>query len=495
MEVKAMQTGKYLIGSTILTALFFTTWAWSQEKNENVEKIENKSSQKRITIEEFQKLVKEKLPEFRINRITVEKAKNDLYATKSTSDTSLTGSWQYFRNKEYSTGGTFSIDHSKGTVSSIGLSKLVAPTGTQLSVSMDYTRSSTQGLNSLNNETLQINQYQPALTLTVSQPILYNAFGMIDRYARNNARMQLEIEKIQKQENDKSTVTAYAKLYYQWILYSQVEKILNQSVKNAKAQEAQTIRKFRYKLADNDDVQKARASRIQYENQLEQYHLSLQTIKSELNLILPINQYDPDPEELLKKSDTAISYQYPDIAFEKTRSYKILKKTLQQIEYLASVNRNKLLPELNLIGSVSQKSSADSQSEALSGINDTEYYAGFSVSYPLGNHEARSALKDAQLSLQENRYTIQKSRNSYETQSKSLRSSALSYKKQIALYEEQIKTLQSQLYTETQKYKQARINLSYVISTRNDIYQSKIDQLITRTNAILTWLDYRDLIR
>jgi len=478
---------KTIIG-LILFAGFFVNTLFSKELI--------KTNKKILLFNEYHKLLDKKIPDIKKNLISVKKSEEALKGSKFIYDTNLNASAQYFRQKPYSLGSSFIIDHKSGFAPSVGMNQILPYLGTRLNLSFQYSLSDTIGTNSITNQSSTISQYQPSVSLSITQPLLYNAFGVLDKYTYKDAKYKLEIAKLSQKENNKAIYTYYKKLYYNWIMSAEVLDILKKALNNAKRIEAKTRRQVRVRLSDNDDLQKSVASRIQYQLQYEQNLLNYKKIKKEINLIIDTSKYAPDKKLFEKTFDKYNKEKImADVKFVQTRNSRILKKNIASIKYQSSILQNKLLPELNLIGSVTQKSNADSVSSAFSNMSDTEYYVGLSMSYALGNSKAKSDLKQADLSIQELNQTYKSTNNSFDVKLKSLVSNITSYKKQHQFYKNYIKALNSQLYTERQKYKQARLNLSYLISTQNNIAATKINILTLRLSLILASLDYNDLIK
>lgn len=449
---------------------------------------------KYLSFEEFRRQLRQNLPAFRQNRLSVEKSKTRVESARGAFDTTLNASWQKFQQKQYQIGSTIEMDYARGQSALLGVSQTIAQTGTRVSSSLNYSDTKITGSDQT-GRVLSIEQVKPALSVEISQPILYNAFGLLDRYARNDARMQLEIDRLKKQNSDKSLENYYSKLFYQWHAYTSMLLITRQAIANARSLEAQSIRMRRARLADNDDVQKARASRLQYENQYQQYLINLQRVKNELREVVSIDNYRPDQSHLSRIFSSSLERSYPYVNFADTLDHRILQKSFEKLKYSLKVQKNRLLPRLDLVGSVTQKSNEESPASAFEKLNDTEYYAGFQVSYPLGNHEVRAAVKEAQLLVEELKLSMESTEKDYRTQVNNLIIAARIYKQQYNIYENKLKALRSQLATEEVKYRQARLNLSYVINTRNSIQQVELEILNLQVLMVQAALDYDALIK
>ncbi len=448
-----------------------------------------------LTLEGFREVLRKELPEFRKNLIAEERAGAKLTTAKGAFDPCLTGTGQWFNLKKYQVGAVFNMDYTRGFTSSLGLNQVVAPTGTRLGVSLNYTQAVVKGSSILElGRKREVLQAQPGVTVEFAQPLLYNAFGLLDRFGKKDASLQVEIEKLQRIEEDRRLENYYSKLYYQWIAYEQMLEILNESIANARNQEAMAIRMMRARLVDNDDVQKARSSRLQYENLYQQHSLALQKVVKELEPVVSLSEYRPDSAIVDRASEKALGRDYVPVSFEDTRTHRILKKTSEKIELSVKAAKNRLLPSLDIVGSVTQKSSEDDFADSIRNFSDTEYYAGFRASFPLGNRKAKGELRQAELALEELQAAADSARNRYDA-TLGVLEAAGTYRTGYALLEQRLAALRSQLATEQLKYRQARLNLTYVITTLNNIAQTRIDLLNLRLSILAVALDYDNLVQ
>ena len=111
--------------------------------------------------------------------------------------------------------------------SKIGLTKKIAQTGTEISTGAAYNRTEYGADGSAA-------YHYPSLYLKFNQSLLKNAFGIVDRYAVNNAKMQYDIEKLREIETNKTDINYYKKLYFTWIEYREELKLINSSYNRRK---------------------------------------------------------------------------------------------------------------------------------------------------------------------------------------------------------------------------------------------------------------------
>jgi|GEM_PF-364023 len=456
----------------------------SVEQEIQTEKSKKTAIKQGLDFNVYIKKITESLPELQSNRIALLQAKNEVNRSKSTGDINLSAGAEAYRNNEYS--GLSDNGNHKGYNVYGGLSKTVTSTGTDVALAYNYEKYSYSNFSNSSNYTA----HNPSLTLKVTQPLLNNFLGMVSKYTEKNARMQYEIEKLQLVENNKTVINSYKKLYFQWVLYSEILEELTRAISNSKKLVGLTSRRYKAGLADNDDYQTARVSVYDYEVKYREYLNSLKAIENQLKLYLDVSKNKPLGSEFQAFYDRAHSSSFKDIDFSNTKSAEIIRKTLSNLRYSKSVYRNKLLPELNVYGQVA----GENMSKEYDGtLKDRDYSVGFEFVYPLGNHSAESSLKDIELEIKSINQGYKETINTYKKNLWNYRSEFSTLKERIGLNVKTQSALKSQLATQRKKYRQARVTLSDVIETENSLTSSRIEYLTYKYNIISCYIDYSDL--
>ncbi len=437
-----------------------------------------------ISFNSYIKLINEKLPELKSNRIALLQAENEINRSKSTGDVNLSAGGESYRNN------TYSGINDKGNVNGYnfygGLSKTLTGTGTDVELKYNYDKYSYKKFSTINDYTA----HNPSLTLKVTQPLLYNFLGKVSSYSEKNAKLQYEIEKIKLQENNKSTLNSYKKLYFQWILYKEILKELSDAINNSKKLAALTARRYKAGLSDNDDYQAARVSVYGYEVQYREYQNSLKAIENQMSLYFSVRNNMPLKEEFEKFYDLSNKIKFETVDFSRTKSAEIIRKTMMELSYSKSVYRNMLLPQLNVYGQIAGENMSQEYS---SDLKDRDYSVGFEFTYPLGNHSAQSSLKDIELEIKSLNHEYEETLNSYRKNLWNYVSESGNLKERLVIKSESQKALKSQLDTEKTKYRQARVTLSDLIDTQNSLTSGEIDMLGYKYSLICCYIDYMDL--
>lgn len=443
--------------------------------------------QKTITYDEYITAIEQSLPELKDNETGVLSAENKVKSAKSNGDIYLNAGGSAYSTKTYS--GINDKGDAEGYNYYAGLSKTVTSTGTTLSSTYNYSKESYSHFSSASYD---YSYFEPSLTVKVTQPLLYNFLGKADRYSENNAKMQLEIAKFQLIENNRSVLNAYKKLYFQWIMYKEKIRNLDEAIVNSNILKEQIRKKVNAGLADNDDYQGSVTSVLSYENQRRENGTELKNIEHQMSLYLNMDSGVPDVKSFQDYYSKACSSGLDEITFKNTTSAKIMDMTMKNYSYSKGVYENKLLPELNVFAGITRKDISETQTYAM---NDTDYSVGFELKYYLENNAAESALKDIEIQIRSLAYEYKATENSYRKKLLGYIEYSKGITEQLGNKEKTLKALGLKLATERKKYNQARLNLSYVIDTENSITSEKNNILSLKYQIIGNYIDYMDLIK
>ncbi len=439
-----------------------------------------------LKYDDFIKRIESSLPEIKGNETDVMLAGNEIKRAESSGDIAVNA------GGEYSSAEDSSTTYGSGNVNTAGfytgLSKKLIPTGTSVSTELNYSKTRYSELASTPDYSI----YKPSVSLKITQPLLYNFLGKVDKYSEKNAKMQLDIERVKYIENNKSILNAYKKLYFEWILYKEIILNLEESISNSKVLEEKIRRQVKAGLSDEDDYQRAVASTLDYESRLDEYRTSLGKIENEIELYLHI-QAEPERGEFTRFFRESRLSGFEDVDFSKTNSARLIDLTMKKLDYKIEVSENKLLPEFNIYSQVTRKGISEDSASA-SKPDMTDYGIGFEFTYSIGNNSAESDLKEAEIGLMALKYEYESTFNDFRKGLSGYRISAEGIKRMLEKMDAVLKALASQLKTEKRKYSQARLNLSYVIDTENNIALKKIEMLELKNQLIGYYIDYKDLI-
>lgn len=463
--------------SVFLLHLVLSGMASAQDKSITVEKISYKN---------FIERVKLQLPELRKNRLQVEKAKNTLYGAGSDGDFYLTGESGYTKTDVLSQG---SSTEKKDYSSKLGVTKKITQTGTEITTGAAYNRTE------YSSDSSSAYHY-PSLYVKFSQSLLKNAFGTVDRYAVNNAKMLYEIEKLRETESNKTDINYYKKLYFSWIEYREELKMINNSIDTSKKLAESIKNRFRSGLVNSADLYSSAAVVLKYQIAYEELQTEMNAMETELSIFfndISSGNKVPDDAEFQEFYTSSSASPYLPVTFDRTTNAGIYRLTKENLKYTADVSENKLLPQLDLVAEYTKKSEDTAFIKSAENLNSTDYYLGFSFSYPLQNIENRSKLQETKLTIEEINSEYSISENSYQKSLNSIISRYKDFLRLSALREKRINTLEEKYRFELQKYQQSQLDLETLINTSIDITNERISLVQLKKKMIENYIDFTDL--
>jgi len=447
---------------------------------------------------DYVKSVITSLPEIRANGTNLLLQENALKKTKALSDINLNVNGSRSSTAQYSNSISAKSFDYVDTELGAGLAKKFTSTGTVVGVRGGYSRTGYEGIYPpppSGGGPLNSYLYSPYIGINLKQPVLYNFLGKVDRYAEKDAEMRVDVEKVRLIENNKISLNAYKKLYFEWILA--LKKIQNskKSIANAQTQLNQIGRNYQAGLSEEDDYQKTVATLLDYQQQLESNMITLNNIEHYLSLYVDaftLRPSDDDFEAFFNKSN---EFGYAFVEFSQTSYAKMLKLTMDRLAYSKGIFENKSLPELNITGGYTRKTLTPDSSEKFSHLNKNDWNIGFEFIYNIGNNLAEGELNDIQIQLQSLDYEMTIAENNYKKTLSNITTSANGTKDLLKQKTAYLAALQRQLAAERRKYGQGRLNLSYIIATENQISAANTAIVTLKYQLISNYVDYMDTIQ
>lgn len=445
-----------------------------------------------ISYSEFMTKISEALPQIRRNRIATKRAENAIVAGKSVFDTRLEASASWNKTWKYSYNPFSRTGYETDYAGALGLSKKFQ-TGTSISGGISYRKF--QSDIDYGSFSIPDAYYYPAYYVGFSQSLLKNSFGAIDRFAAKDAEMKKEIEILRVAQNDVTDLNAYKKLYFDWLESGLRLNLLKKTIDDAAVLRGRVNKKFQIGLAENDDLQNAAAAELQYRSAFEEESSSMKSLVDEIGLFIDMATLTPDEKELdlsLKQCD---EYSFGEVPFEKTRLAAIYRLTRENYQYAEKIAGNKLLPQLDILGTITRKAQDTAFSGAAKHIDDTDYYLGITASFPLENNAAESEKANAALAVEEINHEYDIALNNYRKNIALIGNNAKALKKMIDLSENRVRALESKYRTEEKKYLQARLDLTFLITTGQTLTAERLNLLRLKKMLIYHLIDHQDITR
>ncbi|HPJ70964.1 MAG TPA: TolC family protein [Candidatus Mcinerneyibacteriales bacterium] len=434
-----------------------------------------------LSLDHYMEKVTEKLPEIRQKLIAEEKASLNMIIADSYKDLTLSAGGSYSGTTGYS-----GYDYTNGLSLYTRMDKTLASTGATLSAGVEYDFT---GTDTAGNTT---ERFSPALTLDVTQPLLKNYFGTLDKIPYLKSKLDLQIRKLQTAEDLAALRTDFTKLYYQWASMKTAMGLLEKRIENARLMEEEIIRRFRNNLADADDVHQSHSTVLTYKESYAQTKRSIAQLKKQLAPYIELEGKTPDLGLYEALWQRAAEFEFAMKPFQETRAYHILATTLEQAGLDITLSQEKTKPELNLSAGLTFKTQEDEFSDSYK-IGDADYRVSLTFRMPLGNRAAKAGVSVSKLEYESLGLEIEKSAMTYEKSLGSLNALSEGNRELLELRRENLETLKSQYDAQRTKYNQARLELNSLIQTDNQITSEMIQINDLKYSLIENYLEYQYL--
>lgn len=472
--------------TTIFLFLTLSSWGQSPHAQEN-------SAKSTISYKEFMEKIRASIPHIRKNSLAVKRAENAKRAGESPFDTRLESSASWNKTWKYSYNPFSRTGYETEYAGSLGITKKLYSTGSVLSGGISYRQY--QSDIDYGSLTIPDTYYYPAYYAGFSQSLLKNSFGAIDRFASKDAEMKEEIEQLRASQNDDNDLNYYRKLYFDWLESIERLELFKKTIDDAVKLKERVNNKFRLGMAENDDVQNAAAAELQYRAAYEEESSAVKSLEEEIGLFLDQKNLSPDTTELTNYLKICEEYSFAEIPFAKTRLAEIYHLTKANYEYAEKVAQNKLLPQLDVVGTITRKAQDTGFAKAAGKVNDTDYYIGLSASFPLENNAAESEMENSRIAVEEISHEYNIALNAYKKNISTLANNAGALKKMIEFSRRRVLALESKYRTEEKKYLQARLDLTFLISTGQTLTTERLNLLRLQKTLVYHLIDHQDLTR
>ena len=455
-----------------------------------------------LSYAKYMENIRDLIPELKINAVTETNAEMNLLSAKSSGDVNLSA--QFGAVGKY---GSLSSGYSDPTLSpsigatgiqaGIGLGSLIPYTGTKWSVNLTHNSFLTGDLVSPDGTTTKFQNYQPSLTLEVTQPLLRNFFGALDRYPIKDAEYALNIAKLQRRLDDASVLVAYQKLYYQWIMYEKLLEYYRNMYITARRFENQMRDRYNNGLIDNDSYQNARTQTMLYSDYYAQNKIALDTLLTTVSFFFPVTNLQPDHTTWDSYLDLGSNMTMESVAFADSVNGQIAYQSKIRAEYALSAMKNGTLPSLDIVGSVSLNGVSPNTSgyfNSFGSMTNVDFFAGVQFSYPLGNRANEAQYKMAENSLYGIIAQYDMLEKDYNTQLKGYIYKFETYKNLMNSKRAQIRAINSRIATQLQKLDQGRLEIDDLLTSRLDLVATQTELLNLQYEFITTIFDYRALL-
>ncbi len=403
--------------------------------------------------------------------------KGALQSMRAMYDPRLSASYEY-RKKDQQiynfVGSPIAINDNKSFMTTLGLSKKVKATGTDISLS--YLRMDTSSMLGPTSNT----QINPSVTLKIAQPLWQDFMGIYSRMDSNKLEMQKELVALSVLEAKENYFLQATNLYYDWLSLSLAITPLSVSYQNAKLMYAQVKDQFNNDAALKTDLLQAENAVLLYKNALQQTMYSWNQVASSIYQKMGTNFTPETNWENLSETpiicDTFCQENNID-SLPNIRLIATTQKLLEQYQLDLEKAVRSSMPNLSVYGEIANYKNTSAATDSFTDLNKAEYAAGFAFSTPLGTNSLDGQKKSINADIEKTKQALTKTKNDLNT----LYINQLLNLENIKTTEVNMLKIASNsrkiLDMETKRFSQGKTMLFNITDYRQRYTQSKIDHL------------------
>ena len=461
----------------------------------------NSNNTNTVSYSSYMEAIRDLIPEMKINAVSETNAEMNLLNAKGSGDVNLTAQLgaigTYGANSTVSSMGGQSAE-ATGIRAGIGVGSLIPYSGTRWSVNLTHNSYLDGRIYYGNGGSDKFQNYYPSLTIEVTQPLLRNFFGALDRYPIKNAEYSLTIAKLQRRLDDTSVLASYQKIYYQWIMYEKLLSYYRSMYITARNFENQMRARYQSGLIDNDSYQNARSQTMVYSDYYAQNRVYLDSLLTSIAFFIPdITNYSPDHAAWDAYLNLGSNMEMENVAFGDSVNGQIAYQSRLQAEYVLEAMKSGNLPDLSIVGSVNLNGITPNTTgyfKSFGSMTNVDFFAGVQFSYPIGDRANKAQYKLAENSLYGIIAQYEQAEKNYNTQLQTYISRFSAYKNLMESKRAQIRAINSRIATQMQELEQGRVEVDDLLTSRLELVNSQTQLLNLQYEFITTIFDYRTLL-
>ncbi len=266
-------------------------------------------------------------------------------------------------------------------------------TGTDVSLSVNHSRSPVEMYGITPNRISSV-------SLSISQDLLKNAFGLVQQAQIDISSIESGIEALLAEDALETFVCGLERAYWQWIYLYEARGYYSEILKQTEWLDGVYKEKLKFGTAEKPDSLYVSASVLVRRSALVQAQANAAKAERALESLCSVGLDLMPVEEDIGKLDRGLSF-YIKEAFSNRRDYKVLSMTIEKLGLKRHIDKNALMPSLRLSASATVNSADDDFAGTFSGLGSDgeDFRIGLSLSMPLGKSQEYIALKDVALNM------------------------------------------------------------------------------------------------
>ncbi len=430
------------------------------------------------------------LPDIQINKLKPIQAEADYFKVLKAREWYFEMSSVAFQESDFTSNLDSPFLFSTGWEFSTSINKTFLNIGGRMNLDFTYRQFTAQGV--VDGITEKKDFFVPILTFQYAQPLLKNAFGILDRLPVALAGLDTKITEWTIEEENSYLLSNYKKLYMQWVVYAQIEEFLLESLDNAEQLENLSREQRRTGYIDEVDFQNARMLVLSIKNELLDVDSVYTNLLYQISTISQDTNIKPDMQEWDILSESIQNNTLEPITFDDTRQALILEFMNKKLSHSISALRNSQLPELNAIASAAM----EVYSTNVSGNQDDmilvpAYYAGVQFKYPFGDMDYRANSIELRKNRLEYDLLVRKYTSEFEYKMQEKTRNINFYREKIINRQAVREALQKRYNSQYRSFTQGRGTLAQLIDTRNEMLRTRIEEADVQLRLIYEYFDFK----
>lgn len=467
-----------------------------------------------LTYDKYMERIESLIPEMKLTASTESNAYNDLIRAKSSGDVKFDlqagaiGTQNYFEQYVIFPQSTFRYN---GFRIGAGFSGLIPYSGTRWAVKIQhdgYFGDFDSGNISFpftpmpgsiwvfpSLRTNNFKYYSPSIKIEITQPILRNFFGKLDRYPIKDAEYQLTIAKLKRMIDDNSVLNSYRKLYYQWVMERRLVSFYNDMIKGAKDFENRAKRGYTNGVIDNDSYQNAIRQTLKYIEARDEAEIVLKKVLRNIRFFIPETNTIPSERDWNNTLKNSMNAKIETVPFLESIQGQMAHQLKLRAEYGMTIIKNNSMPDLSIVGNLSLSALDDNGFfNSFASMTNLNYFVGLMFSYPIGGRDAKAKMMEAYASLNAVSADYERVNRDYKIQIGIYYDEFQSYKKMLEIKKREINAIVSKINTQNEKFKQGRIPIDEIINSKLELAKARAETLNLEYSIIRTVMDYNSLV-
>ncbi len=378
----------------------------------------------------------------------------------------------------------------------LSLSKVIPQLGTKMKAGISYQQTKASSMipdytslqivggtnistNNLKYMMIDNSAFNPEFYFQLSQPLLRNWFGILDRFPIKQAEFNRMITEETINESIENIIMNLYLIYFEWYSVYHQYQIFVENVKNSDKMLKQLKEKQKYGLVEQTDIDQALMVNIEFKKTRDILEVNIKRLTKKIlywmygSIVIPWDAvFIPESELFLPPIPAG---NFPS---SMSRQMRILEMAKGLLEFQLKKEKNEYLPDLNLVFQYSfANTSADPNNVFVLSNFTHNFYVGVEFSMPIGEDLSKGKVKETKAKLQKWVKDVENFERNYNQAMVDLNDMMSVYQKALEYDDLLIKTAISRINGEKKKYEQGRSDLYFVIQTEITLVNYKLTKL------------------